>query len=611
MGYDGSITISTQVDTKEFDKQIDYIEGRLEEIEYLLEQADLGFEVGDTQKLEAEYEKLSNRLIDLRKRKEDVNNQPIADDKTTGNFIAGVEKVTRKITKMGLAMIGIRSLYGMIASSVSRITESDMQLQAQIEAIQNALDNIVARLVAVLLPIIENVVGLIGSLLKDLFGIDIYSNNFNKNMKKATGAATKLRKQLLGFDEINILNKDGSIGGLGAVTGGDGDGGVPPTQTKRTLKEIGNTIIDAALEGGGIGGGIAEVIFGKDSVITKGIKKINKATMKASLGIAVPIWQWLFGKKKEGTVEDLKDIVNTNTGMIGALADNLKDEFEDISISYKDNMYEITTKTGQTVRLTEADFKGLMQALGKDADFMLNSMTIAATGIQGAFKDSANNTKTNWWNLGDSIIQKFQGTNGVEGVVKGAIAGVEQSSKQSATNIENSFKLLPSNLKNVFNSLSSTLATGAAGVGGAVTGALNKTINNGLSSAETTINNGISIFKTLLNNASAGLGVAASAAVTAKIGLLKAIKFPRLAKGGIIFNQPGRGINYGMANIAERGREGVIPLDNESAMSTLATEIAKRITINLTNVTELDGRQIARNITQVINDTNFASNGVI
>ena len=33
--YDGSIVIGTDIDTKEFDSQIDYIEERLKEIEYL------------------------------------------------------------------------------------------------------------------------------------------------------------------------------------------------------------------------------------------------------------------------------------------------------------------------------------------------------------------------------------------------------------------------------------------------------------------------------------------------------------------------------------------------------------------------------------------------
>ena len=83
---------------------------------------------------------------------------------------------------------------------------------------------------------------------------------------------------------------------------------------------------------------------------------------------------------------------------------------------------------------------------------------------------------------------------------------------------------------------------------------------------------------------------------------------PKLARGGII-NRPGRGVNYRSATIGERGREAVVPLTDSQQMSLLGQEIAKNVVINLTNVTELDGRVLARNVTQVMNDMNFASNG--
>ena len=84
-------------------------------------------------------------------------------------------------------------------------------------------------------------------------------------------------------------------------------------------------------------------------------------------------------------------------------------------------------------------------------------------------------------------------------------------------------------------------------------------------------------------------------------------QIPKLAKGGII-NQPGRGVNLGNAIAGERGQEGVIPLTNSQQMSLLGEAIGKYITINLTNVTELDGRIIARKVQEVNNKTNFLLN---
>lgn len=84
-------------------------------------------------------------------------------------------------------------------------------------------------------------------------------------------------------------------------------------------------------------------------------------------------------------------------------------------------------------------------------------------------------------------------------------------------------------------------------------------------------------------------------------------KIPRLAKGGIV-NLPGKGVNYAGANIGERGAEGIIPLTDTAQMSMLGEAIGRYITVNLTNITELDGRTIARKVSEVNNNTNFLLN---
>ena len=59
---DGKVVIGCDLDTRSFDAQIDYVENQMQEIEDKLKQADMGFEVGDTQKLEADYERLGIKL---------------------------------------------------------------------------------------------------------------------------------------------------------------------------------------------------------------------------------------------------------------------------------------------------------------------------------------------------------------------------------------------------------------------------------------------------------------------------------------------------------------------------------------------------------------------
>lgn len=107
--------------------------------------------------------------------------------------------------------------------------------------------------------------------------------------------------------------------------------------------------------------------------------------------------------------------------------------------------------------------------------------------------------------------------------------------------------------------------------------------------------------KKSLNNLFSGL--------SAKLSAILGINFPtiKLAKGGIV-NNPGRGVSLGSNVIAgEAGPEAVLPL-NEETMSMLARLIADKMIINLTNVNQMNGRVISREMQRIQNEDNFAFN---
>ena len=160
-------------------------------------------------------------------------------------------KISKKVSRIGLSMLGIRSLYGMISSSASYIKNNNKELansmariQAVIDAIvggvmtqmlpaieellptieeiANVIYSIVSTLLQYALPIIKKIVGWIGLLIKwigrllgDFIGIDMSSNQLEFNLRKSTKQAKELRKQLMGFDEMNILSENGTTGVLG------------------------------------------------------------------------------------------------------------------------------------------------------------------------------------------------------------------------------------------------------------------------------------------------------------------------------------------------------------------------------------------------------------
>lgn len=67
-------------------------------------------------------------------------------------------------------------------------------------------------------------------------------------------------------------------------------------------------------------------------------------------------------------------------------------------------------------------------------------------------------------------------------------------------------------------------------------------------------------------------------------------------------------VGGGSAIGGEAGREGVIPLTDQQAMAELGKEIGKNVLVNLTNITQMNGRVISRELKQVQSTQNFAYN---
>ena len=80
-----------------------------------------------------------------------------------------------------------------------------------------------------------------------------------------------------------------------------------------------------------------------------------------------------------------------------------------------------------------------------------------------------------------------------------------------------------------------------------------------------------------------------------------------MAVGGIV-NMPNRGTMIGGAIAGESGREGVLPLTDQQAMAQLGAEIGRHVLVNLTNITQMNGRVIGREVKQVNAEQDFAFN---
>ncbi len=290
---DGWVKIGTELDTKSFDAQIDEVKAQLDEIEHKLKQADMGFEVGDTIKLEAQYEKLSNKLSGLIVKKQELDKQGLTNlEQSIRNVGEQTESTIKKVGKWAMAVFGVRSAYMGIRRAISLVRGQNEEIDASFKQIESffatALEPIVKRIVGWMMTLLQYV----NYISKAWFGVDLMAKSQEKSLKGANKQAKALQKTLTGFDEMNIINDSGGTG----ISGGGADVPNLPTpedvpipkwlewiaDNKDTIVTVA-TVLGALFIGAKIGnfisklGEVSEGIFG---VIT------NADKMKGVLGKA-------------------------------------------------------------------------------------------------------------------------------------------------------------------------------------------------------------------------------------------------------------------------------------------------------------------------------------
>lgn len=211
---DGEVVISTKLDTKTFEKQIAEIEYELAQIDYELSHAK---EFNLDQRAISEYTKraeiLNNRLIDLRKRQEELNDNNIF--KGMGKSI---ENVIKKISKWALAIFGIRTAYSLVRRAMSSLTQYNEQIGADLDYLQYVLATSLEPVIRVIIDLAYTLLNVINEITISLFDYDFLLNASVDNFKKMSNSAKEMKKTLAGFDEMNIISDNNKSSGVSTPT---------------------------------------------------------------------------------------------------------------------------------------------------------------------------------------------------------------------------------------------------------------------------------------------------------------------------------------------------------------------------------------------------------
>lgn len=171
----------------------------------------------------------NNAKMDLYKQKIDQINVNKA-QKGIENVGRSIQNQIGKISKIAMAVVGIRTAFGAVRSAIGMVSQYNKQVSADFEYMRFCIANLIAPAVQGLIKLLYTALSYINAIMTAWFGINLFSNSSAKNFQKmqsSAGSTAKsvkdIQKSLQGFDEINIIQDSsndtaGNGGGAGAST---------------------------------------------------------------------------------------------------------------------------------------------------------------------------------------------------------------------------------------------------------------------------------------------------------------------------------------------------------------------------------------------------------
>ena len=536
-------------------------------------------------KQKIENVKMQKQVADVEKLKSGFNN--------VGSSIQGAVK---HVARLALGIFGIRSAYMALRRASSNLASYDQQYATNLEYIRYALTQMIAPVLQWIVRLAATLLGYINAIVQAWFGINLFSRgsaeNFNKMKAGASGvskAVKEIKKQLTGFDEINMLTDQSDTGtkagGIGGIATPSFDlsamQGEPPAWLQWIIDN--KDLILSTLAG--IAAGLLAIKLGASGIQALGIGVMVAGiiyTIQSLLDyLKDPSWE-NFGKVIQGIgiaivglgilIQSVPLIV---AGAIILIIGIIIKYWEQIKAFLQKGIDWLTGKSDWVHQM-------FGDTIGNIYDTFVENLQLILNWFDMTFK--------NIKQILDGIIQ----------FVKGVFTGDWKMAWEGVKKIFGAiWDWIKNTLKTVLQIAWNTVKGVAHTVGNVIAAAFKAVVNSVMWAIERVLNSPIRTINRLIGVINAVPGI--------NLSTLPTFNLPRLKVGGIV-NMPNKGTLVGGAITGESGREGVIPLTDQQAMAQLGAEIGRNVVVNLTNITKVGNRQIAREIKQINAEQEFAYN---
>lgn len=507
-----------------------------------------------------------------------------------------LKEAIKQAGKYALAIFGIRSAYIAVRRASSELANYDKQYAANLEYIRYALTQAIAPVLRWIVEMATKLLQIIGMLINALFGVNIFAKASAKSfqkMKAGAGgtakAAKEIKKQLAGFDELNVLQDNGN-----ASSGGAGGVSLPNTD----LSKMG----EAPEWMQWIAKHKAEILSALAGIIAFLIAMKSHLGLIKSLGIGIAVAGIVYAI--QGLLQYLKDPTWSSFGQmvqgIGIAIIGLGVAFLGLPAVITGAIVLIVGTIMRYWTEIKTFLQGGIDWLTSKGDWVQEKF-----GIVGRFLyDLFINILQGLLNNADATFVGIRGVfDGFITFLKGIFTGNWKMAWEGIKKIFTSIiDTMAKYIKNFYNTVMSYVIKVAQKVGSVIASAFKAIVNTILGAIENILNAPIRQINALVDIIRKIPGVSAD-------WHLEEFHLPRLAKGGLI-NVPGKGtlVGGGTAIAGERGVEGVIPLTDNQAMEQLGEAIGRYITINANIVNKMNGRTISRELKQIQNNQDFAYN---
>lgn len=550
--------------------------------------------------MRTKYQEINDKVAEYKQKIESVKMQKQVSDvdklKASFNSVgSSIQNSIKSVARLALGVLGVRSAFMALRRASSDLAGYDKQYAANIEYIRYALTQAIAPVLRWIVQMAATLLGYLNAILQGWFGINLFSKGSAKNFAKMKAGASgvskavkEIKKQLAGFDEINMLTDQSDSGAGGGGAGGampDFDlskmQGEPPEWLKWIIDN--KDLILSVLAG--ISAGLLAWKLGLD-----GIKALGIGLLIA--GIVYTI---------QSLIKYLKDPSWTNFGKIiqgigiaiigvGALIGSVPVAIAGAIILI------IGTITKYWEQIKAFFQKGIDWLTGKSQ--WVHQMF---GDVIGNIYDLFTRTLQNLLGVFDSFFKMLKGVfDGIIKFIKGVFTG---NWKKAWEGIKDIFSSIWNGIKGIFKGVIKIIGdmtvTVAKTTGKIISSAFKAVVNGVMGAIERILNAPINTINSLISVINGVPGI--------NLGHLPTFNLPRLAVGGIV-NMPNRGTLVGSAIAGESGREGVLPLTDQQAMAELGREIGRHVLVNLTNITTMNARVIGRELKQVQSEQEFAFN---